>query len=136
MRKIIVVGVLLAWAFVPPSATAGRPLHKVPQIKFIKYKLKNGLEVILHQDKSLPLVAVNVWYHVGAVDETIGILLFDDVEELDFAGPWEVFSAAHQMANQMASQTAGEAAGSKLGKARKLGLTIWDEEAFRKNTRV
>lgn len=27
---------------------------------------------------------------------TIGILLFDDVEELDFAGPWEVFSATAQ----------------------------------------
>ena len=27
---------------------------------------------------------------------TIGILLFDDVEELDFAGPWEVFSATTQ----------------------------------------
>ena len=27
---------------------------------------------------------------------TIGILLFDDVEELDFAGPWEVFTAARQ----------------------------------------
>lgn len=28
------------------------------------------------------------------MNETIGILLFDDVEELDFAGPWEVFGAA------------------------------------------
>ncbi len=72
MRKIMVVGALLALAFVPPSATARRPRHKAPQIKFIKYKLKNGLEVILHQDKSLPLVAVNVWYHVGAVDERPG----------------------------------------------------------------
>jgi transcriptional regulator GlxA family with amidase domain len=44
------------------------------------------------------------------VAETIGILLFDDVEELDFAGPWEVFSAARQMA----SETAGEAAGAVL----------------------
>lgn len=28
------------------------------------------------------------------MSQTIGILLFDDVEELDFAGPWEVFGAA------------------------------------------
>jgi transcriptional regulator GlxA family with amidase domain len=30
--------------------------------------------------------------------ETVGILLFDDVEELDFAGPWEVFGALYQSA--------------------------------------
>lgn len=43
-----------------------------PVVKFEKYKLENGLEVILHQDKSVPLVAVNVWYHVGSGDETVG----------------------------------------------------------------
>lgn len=34
--------------------------------------LKNGLQVILHQDQTSPLVAVNVWYHVGGADETPG----------------------------------------------------------------
>lgn len=72
MRRIMVLGALTALALLPPAATARRPKQKVPQIKFTKYKLKNGLEVILHPDKSLPLVAVNVWYHVGAVDERPG----------------------------------------------------------------
>lgn len=37
-----------------------------------KYQLDNGLEVILHQDTRLPLVAVSIWYHVGAIDEVEG----------------------------------------------------------------
>ena len=37
-----------------------------------KVTLPNGLPVILHQDNSLPLTAVNVWYHVGSKDEEPG----------------------------------------------------------------
>ncbi|HEX2671936.1 MAG TPA: pitrilysin family protein [Polyangiaceae bacterium] len=47
-------------AAVDPRATA---------IAFEKFKLANGLTVILHSDRSLPLVAVNVWYHVGPANE-------------------------------------------------------------------
>ena len=39
---------------------------------FEKISLPNGLDVIFHQDRSLPLVAVNVWYHVGSKDEEPG----------------------------------------------------------------
>jgi zinc protease len=42
------------------------------KIPFEKYKLPNGLEVILSEDHRLPLVTVNVWYHVGAVNEQPG----------------------------------------------------------------
>ena len=38
-------------------------------IEFERYTLDNGMEVILHQDSSAPLVAVDVWYHVGSGDE-------------------------------------------------------------------
>ncbi len=41
-----------------------------PAIPFTKYTLRNGLEVILAPDKRLPTVAVNLWYHVGAANET------------------------------------------------------------------
>ena len=41
-------------------------------ISFEKITLANGLDVILHQDASLPMVAVNVWYHVGSKDEVPG----------------------------------------------------------------
>jgi len=42
------------------------------KIAFTEYKLPNGLPVILHQDKSAPVVAVSVMYHVGSKDETVG----------------------------------------------------------------
>ena len=43
-----------------------------PQIPFERYKLDNGIEIILHQDTSVPIVAVDVWYHVGSGDEVVG----------------------------------------------------------------
>lgn len=45
---------------------------KILNIEYEKYKLKNGLEVILHQNKKLPLVAVNIWYKVGSAYEKRG----------------------------------------------------------------
>lgn len=39
------------------------------KIKFEQFKLDNGLNVILHQDKSTPIVAVTVLYHVGSKNE-------------------------------------------------------------------
>ena len=41
-------------------------------ISFDKHTLSNGLDVILHEDHTIPLVAVNVWYHVGSKDEEMG----------------------------------------------------------------
>ncbi len=42
------------------------------KVLFERYKLPNGLEVILHEDHSVPIVAVNIWYHVGSKDEQPG----------------------------------------------------------------
>lgn len=39
------------------------------KVAFTEYDLKNGLHVVLHQDKSAPVVAVSVMYHVGSKDE-------------------------------------------------------------------
>ena len=41
-------------------------------ITYTKITLDNGMDVILHKDKSIPMVAVNVWYHVGSKDEELG----------------------------------------------------------------
>ncbi|MEP6617565.1 MAG: pitrilysin family protein [Ginsengibacter sp.] len=41
------------------------------QVKFTEYDLNNGLHVILHQDKSVPVVAVSVFYHVGSKNEEV-----------------------------------------------------------------
>jgi len=37
-----------------------------------QYRLPNGLQVILHDDHKLPIVAVNIWYHVGPANERAG----------------------------------------------------------------
>ncbi|HEU0300894.1 MAG TPA: pitrilysin family protein, partial [Longimicrobium sp.] len=42
------------------------------QISLETYRLANGLNVILSRDASVPVVAVNVWYHVGSGDERAG----------------------------------------------------------------
>ena len=57
------------------------------RISFEKLILPNGLQVILHQDRSLPLVSVNVWYHVGSKDEEPGKTGFAHLfEHLMFEG--------------------------------------------------
>ena len=54
------------------AIVAAAALDSVPPLKFEKYTLDNGLEVILHEDHSTPVVAVNTWYHVGSGDERPG----------------------------------------------------------------
>jgi zinc protease len=44
----------------------------MPNIAFEKYTLPNGLDVILHEDHSIPMVSVNVWYKVGSQNEVPG----------------------------------------------------------------
>src|SRR5207248_1510375 len=44
----------------------------LPQIPFEKYRLPNGLTVILSEDHRAPVVGVDLWYHVGAIDERPG----------------------------------------------------------------
>jgi zinc protease len=46
--------------------------QSIPKIQFEKYTLPNGLEVILHEDHSVPLVTVNTWFKVGSGDEDVG----------------------------------------------------------------
>ncbi len=46
--------------------------QEVPKIPFEKYALDNGLQVVLHEDHSIPMVTVNIWYHVGSKNEKRG----------------------------------------------------------------
>ncbi|MCX7557127.1 pitrilysin family protein [Xanthomonadaceae bacterium JHOS43] len=41
-------------------------------IPYGEFTLPNGLRVIVHEDRKAPVVAVNIWYHVGAKDEPVG----------------------------------------------------------------
>jgi len=67
-------------------------------IAFDTFVLENGLPVILHVDRSSPLVAVDVWYHVGSKDESPGRTGFAHLfEHLMFMGsrnaPYPAFDA-------------------------------------------
>ena len=66
--RLVTIGYLIAW-IVGTTTLWGQ---SIPRIPFEKYKLPNGLEVILHEDHSTPIVAVDTWYHVGSGDEQVG----------------------------------------------------------------
>src|SRR6185369_4241877 len=56
-------------------------------IAYSKHTLANGLDVILHEDHSCPIVAVNLWYHVGSKNEEPGHTGFAHLfEHLMFEG--------------------------------------------------
>ncbi len=58
------------FAFAPMPALAA-PTAAV-DIAYEQFTLANGLRVIVHTDRKAPIVAVNVWYHVGSKDEPAG----------------------------------------------------------------
>ncbi len=56
-------------------------------ISYTKHTLANGLDVLLHEDHACPIVAVNVWYHVGSKNEVPGRTGFAHLfEHLMFEG--------------------------------------------------
>ena len=70
-----------------PEHSPVAPVAKAPDIPFEKLTLPNGLGVILQHDASLPLVAVNIWYHVGPRNEAPGRSGFAHLfEHLMFSG--------------------------------------------------
>ena len=54
------------------ASNGAAPGDATPEIPFEKYRLDNGLTVILHHDARLPLVAASVWYDVGGLHERKG----------------------------------------------------------------
>ncbi|MBA2736143.1 MAG: insulinase family protein, partial [Pyrinomonadaceae bacterium] len=86
MKRFFVLFLLLTFAM-STNAVHAQNGDRLPPIKYTEYKLKNGLRVIMHQDKSTPIVGVNVWYHVGSKNETAGRTGFAHLfEHLMFQG--------------------------------------------------
>ena len=54
------------------NRAAGNSASGIPKLTFEKYTLPNGLDVILSRDARIPMVAVNLWYHVGPANEEPG----------------------------------------------------------------
>jgi zinc protease len=70
-KRFFVLFLLITFAMSSTTVLAQKG-DKLPPIKHTEYKLKNGLRVIMHQDPSTPIVAVNLWYHVGSKNEIPG----------------------------------------------------------------
>ena len=68
---LLVVGVALG---ATPAAATKPAAAKVPQVEipYKQFKLKNGLTLVVHEDHKAPIVAVNIWYHVGSKNEKFG----------------------------------------------------------------
>src|ERR1700690_579316 len=83
------LAVFLALAFaVPTYAQAPAPAI---QLAYSQFTLPNGLHVIIHEDHSVPIVTVNVWYHVGSANEVMGRTGFAHLfEHLMFMGSGHV----------------------------------------------
>jgi predicted Zn-dependent peptidase len=79
-----------------PQAKPPAPGREALAIPHEKYTLPNGLEVILGVDRKLPIVAVNVWYHVGAYHEQPGRTGFAHLfEHMMFQGSKNVADDVH-----------------------------------------
>ncbi|MFI5119285.1 MAG: M16 family metallopeptidase [Thermoanaerobaculia bacterium] len=77
---------LLLLSLAPVLRAAGTA-EPVPRVTFEKYTLPNGLQVILHVDRKLPIVHVNEWFHVGSKNEKPGRTGFAHLfEHLMFEG--------------------------------------------------
>ncbi|MCM2270393.1 MAG: insulinase family protein, partial [Thermoanaerobaculia bacterium] len=69
------------------ALAAAAPAAEAPRIEFEQYTLPNGLRVILHVDRKLPIVNVNQWFHVGSKNEKPGRTGFAHLfEHLMFQG--------------------------------------------------
>jgi len=82
------LGLTLVLALATMAAAAPAGAQSAPlEVPFRQVTLANGLNVILHPDTSVPVVAVNVWYHVGSANERPGRTGFAHLfEHLMFEG--------------------------------------------------
>ena len=63
---------ILATVTIGSIQAYGQPELEVPDIEFETFTLDNGLTVVVHEDRKVPMVAVNIWYHVGSKNEKPG----------------------------------------------------------------
>ena len=76
----------------PPPARQSQTIQRAAlNVPFTQFTLANGLHVILHEDHTVPLATVNIWYHVGSAREKPGRTGFAHLfEHLMFEGSGHV----------------------------------------------
>jgi len=79
-----------------PASGTTTGASDTPTLAYEKYTLANGLDVILSEDHRLPLVSVDLWYHVGPAEEAAGRTGFAHLfEHMMFEGSKHVPARAH-----------------------------------------
>ena len=98
IRLLAAVALLLGNPISGVAQSQPAPAHKappavasldipIPDIRYTKFVLNNGLTVLVHEDHKAPIVAVNSWYHVGSKNEKLGKTGFAHLfEHLMFSG--------------------------------------------------
>ena len=103
-RRIFAALMLTTIALISTQLVRAQTEIDIPYQKFV---LKNGLTVIVHEDHKAPIVAVNIWYHVGSKNEKPGRtgfahlfehLMFNGSENFnkDYFEPFERIGATDQ----------------------------------------
>jgi zinc protease len=97
LPQVPVLGILLGIALTAPALPAATLKVTPPEIKVREHQLANGLKVILHEDHSVPVANVQVWYHVGSKDERPGRSGFAHLfEHIMFKGSANVGPEEHK----------------------------------------
>jgi zinc protease len=98
LRKSVAVAAVVLGAAMPGSLAAQEKSPQVlpEKLAFTSHALSNGLQVILLEDHAVPVIDLQVWYHVGAKDERPGRTGFAHLfEHLMFKGSAHVGSEEH-----------------------------------------
>src|SRR5882757_2955391 len=94
--SILLLAAAVACTRAPAVGAPATQANDIPKIDFEKYTLPNGLDVILSEDHRLPMVAVNMWYHVGPANELPGRTGFAHLfEHMMFEGSRHVPGNGH-----------------------------------------
>ncbi len=131
MTKLRTAIALALTAALPALGSAqGTPLR----VPFVIDTLPNGLTLIVHEDRTVPVVTTNVWYHVGSGDEKLGRTGFAHLfEHLMFMGsknaPYPQFDRLLEAAgaNNNGSTTTDRTNYYEEGPTNALPLMLWLE---------
>ncbi|MDC0586753.1 insulinase family protein [Gammaproteobacteria bacterium] len=110
IKRTFLILSLISFSFVSLAS------EDIPEIAYEKFTLPNGLTVIVHEDHKIPVVAVNIWYHVGSKDELPGKtgfahlfehLMFNGTENYndEYFGPFQQVGATDMNGTTNADRT-------------------------------
>src|SRR6187401_3578137 len=116
LSRLLIAASLLSMSPQAPAPATAPPRAPLPQritspnvaltVPFTQFTLPNGLHVILHEDHTVPLATLNVWYHVGSAREKPGRTGFAHLfEHLMFEGSGHVKEGEFDMLLEAAGAT-------------------------------